>query len=302
MVSSRPYGERRNATEGVPYKAGRINPSPTAQRTGRLPCNAGESGSNPAKNLKGENKVAEEKANNAENKAAEEKANNEEKQKVRVLKGRNLVTVCLNDDDAAVAAVLTPKQRDFLKLFAKRQHGGAKDNFCTNRPIHIVQEKCYEYYRYHLDLDDGEMDVQFHYGNRWYKDEADIVRKTIESTRICDLLIPTYKELFGQDIDGFGEIKSYAEYFQYFGVPNVDVSFAISHWEDKAFFFIFRSAIEYKVSQAHNLKETRINTEYFGYGNDGEYEHFYDLLMEMGQALLEDDEGDKGNTPSVNCG
>ena len=34
---------------------------------------------------------------------------------------------------------LTEKQEHFLKLFAKNQHPGAKDNVCTNKPIHAVQ-------------------------------------------------------------------------------------------------------------------------------------------------------------------
>jgi len=36
---------------------------------------------------------------------------------------------------------LTEKQEHFLKLFAKNQHPGAKDNVCTNKPIHAVQTK-----------------------------------------------------------------------------------------------------------------------------------------------------------------
>ncbi len=40
--------------------------------------------------------------------------------------------------------------------------------------------------------------------------------------------------------------------------------------------------------KSHNLCEPRTYTVHCGYGNAGEYEHFFDLLMSMGQQLLED--------------
>ena len=38
---------------------------------------------------------------------------------------------------------LTEMQEHFLKLFAKNQYPGAKDNVCTNKPIHAVQTQRY---------------------------------------------------------------------------------------------------------------------------------------------------------------
>lgn len=58
-------------------------------------------------------------------------------------------------------------------------------------------------------------------------------------------------------------------------------------WENVAFFFILSEAKKYLQYQRHNLKRARTFSYSPGYGNCGEYEHFYRLLFSLGQKLLD---------------
>ena len=190
--------------------------------------------------------------------------------------------------DKCAIVMLTTEQSEFLRQFADLQYSGADDNHYTNRPLHIVQDKSYIYIKYNAELDDGELEVQFYYGRCWYMDEASVVRANKGYSE--DVYVASFKESYGVYIEGLGDIESYDQYFQYFGIDGVDISFALPQWDNKAYFFICESARQYIKYQAHNLRDPRVYTAFFGYGNNGEYEHFYNLLMDMGNALLEADE------------
>lgn len=63
----------------------------------------------------------------------------------------------------------------------------------------------------------------------------------------------------------------------------------VYYYSDVAYFWILEEARRYVQYQRHNLDHARIYTVAAGYGNEGEYEHFYSLLMKMGQQLLNED-------------
>ena len=52
-----------------------------------------------------------------------------------------------------------------------------------------------------------------------------------------------------------------------------------------AYFFIRKEAERYKEYQRHNLNNPRIYTSTSGYNNNGEFEHFYQVLLNAGVKL-----------------
>lgn len=69
----------------------------------------------------------------------------------------------------------------------------------------------------------------------------------------------------------------------------VEENGVVKAYRTKAYFFIKEEAQRYIRYQGHNLNKPRIFADYMGYSNNGEYEHFYDLLMSIGTRLNEDE-------------
>lgn len=58
-------------------------------------------------------------------------------------------------------------------------------------------------------------------------------------------------------------------------------------YRNVAYFFILEEARKYTKYQSHNLVAPKIYGEWAGYSNDGEYHHFYTLLLSIGKQLNE---------------
>ncbi len=183
---------------------------------------------------------------------------------------------------------ITEEQEKYLKEFANKQYPGAKDNLCTAMPIHVVQTR-----------DDVYFEPNSEYGeNNIFIDEDGNEYNTAEEVVRC------YYECYGEDpkieIEGYeygmtlkdeqGKtciIQSYEEYFEIYKMEWEDVQYLarVKRYSDVAFFFILEEAKRYIKYQSHNLNNPRVYTYSGGYGNDGEYTHFFNLLMSIGKQL-----------------
>lgn len=179
---------------------------------------------------------------------------------------------------------ITDKQVEFLKKFAEKQGPGAADNLFTYKPIHIVQKMEYTYIPYSYELENdlslySNENIDLVYvtdGEYNYSDRKELVRDEYECAG---------KEKPTDEI--FEEFKDYDDlnFFSHFEL-DVDIFFRVGYYVNVAFFLIREEAQRYIEYQSHNLpKKTRIYTYGPGYANYGEYEHFYDLLMNMGMQL-----------------
>lgn len=179
---------------------------------------------------------------------------------------------------------LNKTQIDFLKEFAANHYPGAKDNELTDRPLHLVQTKSYEYVR---GSDQGEYDVFIDENGDFepIRDPEDVVvihGKYEDETDIVD-----YETAYKNGING-RIICDVSDYFAYYDVPDsIAVYSAKETYKTVACFFIRKQARNYMYSQAHNLNKPRIFSVHRGYANDNryEYEHFYDLLLMIGNQL-----------------
>ena len=191
---------------------------------------------------------------------------------------------------------LTGKKEHFLKLFAKNQYEGAKDNVCTNKPIHAVQTQrsiCVD--------DDFDYDEIVYVVSDWeymeFKTDTlhELVKKYYEDNHDeCNIEIITYYEAWNDEdfIDINGEycpIGDEEDYLNAYGIPDElwDRRAVKYYHEDVAYFYTLQSAKEYMEYQSHNLTNPRTYTKSGGYSNFGEYEHFWDLLMALGVNLNE---------------
>ncbi|WP_026701710.1 hypothetical protein [Salibacterium aidingense] len=59
----------------------------------------------------------------------------------------------------------------------------------------------------------------------------------------------------------------------------------VPYWENVAFFFIRGEAEKYVQYQSHNLNDPYISTQSPGYGNNGDFPCFRELLLQMGYEL-----------------
>jgi hypothetical protein len=191
---------------------------------------------------------------------------------------------------------LTEKQEHFLKLFAKNQYPGSKDNVCTNKPIHAVQTQ-----RSRVAAEGYNEDKIVYVVNDWDYMEFDtdklheLVKEYYENDYDeCNIEILTFDEACNDEdfIDINGEycyVGDEEDYLNAYGIPDdLWVRQAIEYfYEDVAYFYTLQSAKEYLQYQSHNLNNPRTYTKSGGYDNRGEYEHFWNLLMSLGVKLNE---------------
>ncbi|MGX5627360.1 hypothetical protein [Bacillus cereus] len=194
-----------------------------------------------------------------------------------------------------VTVELTAKQAEFLKLFAEKQYDGAEDNQYTCDAFHVVQKKRDRFIPYSEDISpffDPDI-LKFCVDEEhedWYEDEKEAVKQRYEwLDEECPLEIKSFEELQYKRVTGTdGEerfIGDFDDYFKHYGVETYDMAWVEKEWENVAFFFILEEAKKYQKYQAHNLGKSRIYTYSAGYDNRGDFAHFRDLLLKMGQEL-----------------
>lgn len=186
---------------------------------------------------------------------------------------------------------------EFLKQFVTNHYPESEDNLYTDRPIHLVQSKSYVYAPYDSvtfgEYDDWEICFIETYDYTVYDNEVEFLKEH------CDIEdAKSYEELEGQELTlngGSFVIYDYDDYFKYYGVDSSEYEIATRkhYWETRAYFFIRKEAERYKKYQAHNLGESRIYTDSYGYSNCGEWTKFYDLLLSIGNKVQEVESNDK---------
>lgn len=190
---------------------------------------------------------------------------------------------------------ITEQQEKFLKLFAEKQYHGAPDNRCTGHPIHFVETKRYRYTPYSDEIawafdekplsftSDSDYD-------RWFDNQVELVTEWYESRGgDCPIEIKPFDELESEEIkavDGNDMfITDLFDYFKAYGVRIQAIAWKEEYYEKVAPFFILEEAKRYMNYQGHNLHEPRVYTYGTGYGDQGEYVHFWDLLLTLGKQL-----------------
>jgi hypothetical protein len=177
---------------------------------------------------------------------------------------------------------LTKMQEHYLKLFAKNQYEGAKDNLCTYKPIHAVQTQ-----RSRVAAEGYDYDKIVYVVPDWEHEEYQIntLHEFIEQyyeyqEKECPVQIINYDDAYKLcEIKGVdGEI---------YAILDVEEQRVEYFYEDVSYFYTLQSAKEYLQYQGHNLTNPRTYTKSGGYDNRGEYEHFWDLLMALGVKLNE---------------
>ena len=184
---------------------------------------------------------------------------------------------------------LTKEQEKWLKLFAKNQKEGSKDNVGTVRPIHVVQTR-----REHVTEEGYEDKIVFiskDDGHKSFDNVEDLV-KSYYAYDECPIEIVSFEEAYNQDefFGVYGDeyvIINENDYLEAYGIDADDYikQAIIYEYEDVAYFFILENAKKYIEYQGHNLDHPRTYTKGGGYSNYGDYEPFWDLLMAMGEKL-----------------
>jgi hypothetical protein len=194
---------------------------------------------------------------------------------------------------------LTEKQEEFLKEFAKKQYPGADDNVYTCNAIHAVETYRPIYHPYHEDLTDhfDGMDMVFTTDESyetWHDSEVEAVEEWYKyRNEDPPIKIVPFKELDCKDIivtnsDGEEDeifVTNYEDYFKVYGINWYAASWLQDNYEPVAFFFILDEAKRYIEYQRHNLTKPRTYTYSSGYSNYGDFNHFRDLLLSMGEKL-----------------
>jgi len=193
---------------------------------------------------------------------------------------------------------LTDKQVEFLKKFAKNHAPNSPDNVCTANPIHVVQDNRHRIIPYGADIEEYMDTENLVFMNRecdcQFDSEVEFIKQYYEwkDEEPPEKVIP-FKEahLKLKTKDGW-LITSWEEYFEYYGVNEYHMGWKEDNWQDIAFFFILEEAKKYIKYQGHNLKNPRIYT-FGGYGNKGEYHHFWELLFNLGKQLISEENAEE---------
>ncbi|WP_256941996.1 hypothetical protein [Bacillus thuringiensis] len=89
-----------------------------------------------------------------------------------------------------------------------------------------------------------------------------------------------------EKIDRF--ISDFVDYFKHYGIETYDRGWVEKECVNMAFFFILDEAKQYQKYYAHILGKSRVYTYSAGYDNRGDFTHFRDLLLKMGQELIKE--------------
>ena len=189
---------------------------------------------------------------------------------------------------------LTEQQEHFLKLFAANHYPGADDNLATHNPIHVVQTETERV----VDPDYDSPDTIKYCVPDWSNDGYDSAYELIVAyyeDEDCPIKIVSYDEAYAAnrfiDIEGEEQvITDEKDYLEAYGIEDsfYNKVYMEKYYRDVAFFFILSEAKRYIGYQGHNLTNPRTYSYSPGYANNGEYEHFYKLLFEMGKSLNEE--------------
>ena len=194
-----------------------------------------------------------------------------------------------------VTIQLTEEQEKFLQLFAQKQHHGAEDNACTAHAIHVVENKRYDRIPYSEDLEtyydndtlcfttDDDYD-------RWWDSEVELVLDYYaERGEDCPIEVEPFQAVLGDSTENtkgeMTEILNWSDYFRLYDVPLHAMAWKKEYWDKVAFFFVKEEARKYLAYQGHNLHKPRIYTYGAGYGNEGDYIPFRNLLLQIGTQL-----------------
>jgi len=182
---------------------------------------------------------------------------------------------------------LTEAQKNFLKQFYEDHKVGSDKNLCTYMPIHVVEEVNYNYVPYDTIIEDYSIE-----GHICFYDSSDsYVYHSIDELTECwndnvdeDYMIPKYSEVINTTVN-YVHILNEEDYINAYQIENIETWYAIKNYVPIAFFFIRKEALRYMEYQSHNLNKPRVFTYGPGYSNNGEYEHFFKLLQDIGKQL-----------------
>lgn len=194
-----------------------------------------------------------------------------------------------------VTISITEQQEKFLKLFAEKQYHGSPDNRCTGHPIHFVETKRYRFIPYSDDIAWAfeEKVLAFTFDSdydQWFVNEVEAVTEWYEYCgEDCEIEIKPFKDIEFETIKTVnGEelfITDHFDYFKAYGVNIQAIAWREEYYDQVAPFFILDEAKQYMKYQGHNLHEPRVFTYGAGYGDQGEYRHFWELLMTIGKTV-----------------
>lgn len=182
---------------------------------------------------------------------------------------------------------LTPEMDMMLKSFAETQRVGGKATNDTPYAIHFVQTKRHQFIPYVDELADHfhDLPLRFTMDTRrkiWQTDERDVVEKWFDLKGE-----PNKKAKSYQHLNDTMMVSTYEEYFEYYGLDDVQIAWKQTEWVNVAPFFTMTEAEIYVCQQEHNLVEPRIQTSGKGYANNGDYPQFWELLRLLGEKALE---------------
>lgn len=182
---------------------------------------------------------------------------------------------------------LTNAQEKYLKNFYKNHKEGAHDNLCTYMPIHVVEEIRYTYIPYKFGIEDYSVNGHIAFyetgAEHMYHSIDDLTNDWNDNVDEDYKILP-FKEVEGKTINEI-YILDEEDYINAYQIENIEVVYAIASYAPVAFFFIREEAIKYLQYQSHNLTKPRVFSYSPGYRNNGEYEHFYSLLQNIGEQL-----------------
>lgn len=194
-----------------------------------------------------------------------------------------------------ITVTLTEEQEKFLKTFAEKQKAGADDNLFTANALHVVENKVYDLIPYSDEIAHYFEDIPLTFTTdedyeNWFDDETSLIKDWYEfHDTDCPIEIKPYQEVDCCYLIGVDNKKRFItnreQYFMSYGIEIKGIAWKKYHWEKVAYFFIREEAKKYLEYQKHNLREPRIYTYSAGYGNEGDFIPFRNLLMEIGTEL-----------------
>jgi len=202
---------------------------------------------------------------------------------------------------------LTEQQEYFLKNFAAKQYPESKDNVCTVKPIHLVQTRRERV----VDPDYDSPDITVYYvpDDCESYDSAQALIEAYYEDEECPIPIVSFDEAYESDrfVDIHGEeqvIVHEDDYLEAYGIQKDHYHIVHSeyYYDTVAIFWTLDEAKLYMVYQKHNLCHPRTYTISGGYANKGEYEHFWDLLYDLGCQLNQRDQNELSAEMAVEGG